>query len=232
MFILLAVIIVVSFTSFLILFVRFKIRSILNKAGFANMNLADVIREARLEDQELPKSLSSMDSVYLTRIKQDFPDLNINELKAKTEKTILDIYNCIENKNSSGLKGKLKSFTDEIINDYKNNNVKYNNFKIHNTVVSKYRNDKGIATIEFGCSYEYILVVDGKSTKVQDRSKLEFIYVIDIDKVSADKSVLGINCPNCGAPVKKLGDLYCIYCGTGLKNIYRHSFTCNNIVRY
>jgi len=41
-----------------------------------------------------------------------------------------------------------------------------------------------------------------------------------------------LNYPNCGSPIKSLGSFECSYCGTGLKNIYRQSFTCNNIVRY
>lgn len=232
MFFLIGVIVLIVFIVSLILYFRYKIRNFLNKAGFSGVNIADVIEEAKIEDQELPKSLSSMDSIYLTNIKKDFPDLNINELKAESERIILDVYNAIEKKNSSGLKGKIKSFTNDLINDYNSKNVKFNNLKFHKTVVSKYSNTNGIATITFGSSFEYYLNIDGKETKVQDRVKTEFIYVIDIDKVSAEKKVLGINCPNCGGPIKSLGDLQCSYCGTGLKNIYRHSFTCNNIVRY
>lgn len=232
MFFLIGVIVLIVFIVSLILYFRYRIKTLLNRIGFSGVNIADVIEEAKIEDQELPKSLSSMDSIYLTNIKKDFPDLNINELKAESEKIILDVYNSIEKKNSNNLKGKIKSFTNDLINDYNLKSVKFNNFKFHKTVISKYSNTNGIATITFGSSFEYYLNIDGKETKVQDRVKTEFIYVIDIDKVSAEKKVLGINCPNCGSPIKSLGDLQCSYCGTGLKNIYRHSFTCNNIVRY
>lgn len=213
-------------------YLKIRARRFLDDAGFAGMSLGEVIQEAKLEDQEVPKSLSSMDSIYLENIKRDFPSININEIKSQAEKIILDSYNAIEKKNSTGLKGKIKSFTDDLINDYKGKDVRFDNFKIHNTVVARYTNDRGVATITFGTSFEYNLVINGKSVKTQDRIKTEFIYVIDMDKVPADLKAFGINCPNCGSPIKNLGEKSCAYCGSAVKEIFGHLFTCNNIVRY
>lgn len=213
-------------------YLKIRTRRFLDDAGFAGMSLGEVIQEAKLEDQEVPKSLSSMDSIYLENIKRDFPSININEIKSQAEKIILDSYNAIEKKNSTGLKGKIKSFTDDLINDYKGKDVRFDNFKIHNTVVARYTNDRGVATITFGTSFEYNLVINGKSVKTQDRIKTEFIYVIDMDKVPADLKAFGINCPNCGSPIKNLGEKSCAYCGSAVKEIFGHLFTCNNIVRY
>ena len=182
MYFLIGVLILVVFIICIVFYLKIKTRKLLNKVGFIGMNLSDIIKEAKIEDQNLPKSLSSMDSIYLTNIKRDFPDLNIDEIKSSAEKTILDIYNSIEKKNSFGLKGKLKSFADDIINDYKYKNVSFDNFKFHNTVISNYSNDRGIATITIGSSYEYLLNTDGKSVKTQDRSKVDFIYIVDVDK--------------------------------------------------
>lgn len=232
MFFLIGVIILIVFVVGLIIYVKVKTRNILDKAGFSGMNLGDIIKEAKLEDQEVPKSLSSMDSIYLSNIREDFPDLNINELKSKAEKIILDSYNAVEDKNSTGLKGNVKSFVEDMINDYTGKNVRFDNFKFHNTVVSKYSNDNGIATITIGSSYEYLFNVDGNSVKTQDRAKVEFIYIVDIDKVPADLKVLGIHCPNCGSPIKSLGEKSCSYCGSAVKEVFGRVFTCNNIVRY
>ena len=213
-------------------YLKIRTRRFLDDAGFAGMSLGEVIQEAKLEDQEVPKSLSSMDSIYLENIKRDFPSININEIKSQAEKIILDSYNAIEKKNSTGLKGKIKSFTDDLINDYKGKDVRFDNFKIHNTVVARYTNDRGVATITFGTSFEYNLVINGKSVKTQDRIKTEFIYVIDMDKVPANLKAFGINCPNCGSPIKSLGEKSCAYCGSAVREVFGHLFTCNNIVRY
>ena len=65
--------------------------------------------------------------------------------------------------------------------------------------------------------------------KVQDRFKLEFIYIIDESKVEESKRVLGLNCPNCGAPIISLGEKVCNYCGTGIKDLVKKTWNLNNI---
>ena len=66
---LIGVIILILFFLIAFLYFHFRIRSILNRLGFGGMNLKEVIEEARLQDQEEPKSLSSMDRIYLDTIK-------------------------------------------------------------------------------------------------------------------------------------------------------------------
>ena len=46
-------------------------------------SISSLIKDARKEDESMPKSLSSLDSLYITKIKEDFTNLNINELKRK-----------------------------------------------------------------------------------------------------------------------------------------------------
>ena len=229
---LIGVIIFIIFCIVVFLYFRFRIRRTLDKVGFQGMNLKQISYEARLEDQEEPKSLSSMDSVYLDSIKKDFPDIHISELKREAEKVILDAYRGVENKDSSAFKGKIKSFVDSMISDYNGKKVSFDNMKIHNTVVSNYKKDGGIATIYFASSYEYYLNVDGKRVKTQDRAKVEFIYVYDMNEVDVDLKALGINCPNCGSPITNLGKKTCSYCGTVVLEFIGRVFTCNDIVRY
>ena len=232
MYFLIGVIVLIIFTVSVYLYIRVKLKRFMDDNSFMGTNILDVVREARLEDQEVPKSLSSMDSIYLEQVRRDFPDLNINELKKEVEKNILDCFNAIEKKSSVSLKGKMKSFVDDLINDYGNKTVKFDNFRFHNTVLSNYSNTHGMVTLTFGSSFEYYLNVDGNSVKTQDRARVEYIYVVDIDEVSADKKVLGLNCPNCGASIKHLKTKTCAYCGTGVVDIVSRVFTFNNIVRY
>ena len=226
------VIALILFSLFVYFFAKGKIRNILDRAGFMGMNLSDVIKEARLEDQEEEKSLSSMDSIYLEQIKKDFPDININELKRKSEKIILDVFNAVEEQDTSNLKGKIKSYADDMINDYKNKSVKFNNFKFHKTVISSYKKDNAIATIYFSSSFQYYLETNSNSIKTQDRAKVEFIYVIDENEIKENVNVLGIHCPNCGSPIKSLGEKKCSYCGSVVKEIIGKVFIPNDIVRY
>ena len=229
---LIGIIVFIVFVLFFYFYIRIRIRTILNQAGFSGMNLKDVIEEARLEDQEMPKSLASMDRIYLKQILKDFPSIHIDELRRKAETIIMNCFQAVSLKDTSSLKGKMKSFSENMINEYSGKDVKFNQFKIHNTVISKYYKNKGVATICFSSSFEYFLDVDGKSSKTQDRARVEFIYVIDETKVSHEVSVLGIHCPNCGSPITNLGEKQCSYCGSAVLEIISKVFTCNNIERY
>ena len=229
---LIGVIILIVFCVVVYFYFKIRIRRTLDNFGFQGMNLKDIIQEAKLEDQEVPKSLSSMDCIYLEQIKKDFPNININELKRESEKVLLDCFNSIEKKDPSKFKGKIRSFVESMIQDNKDSDVSYDDFKIHNTVLSSYKKEGGIATIYFASSFQYILKKNGKSVKTQDRVKTEFIYVYDVKEVEEDKKVLGIHCPNCGSPITSLGDKNCSYCGTLVLELIGRVFTCNDIVRY
>ena len=232
MYFLIGVLIAIAFVVLAYFYLRMRIRRLLDRFGFADMNLKQIIDEAKLEDQDVPKSLSSMDRVYLEQIKKDFPSIHINELKREAEKMILDCFQAVEKKDSSMFHGKIKSFVDSMISDYRDKFVSFQSIKIHNTVVSNYKKEGGIATIYFASSFEYTLNVDGKCVKTQDRCRTEFIYVYDMNEVDADKKVLGIHCPNCGSPITTLGEKRCSYCGQLIIEFIGKVFVCNDIVRY
>lgn len=204
----------------------------MSKYGISSIK--EIIEKTEWENEDLPKSLSSMDSVYLERIKEDFKDININELKRMSEKVILDCLEAIEKKDSSKIKNeKVKAYVDSRINDLKGDSVTYNSIKFHKTVVSKYENSKGIATIYFSSSLEYYIRQGEKiKRKVQDRYKTEMIYIIDASEVPENKKSLGLNCPNCGSPIKSLKTNKCAYCGTINLDIVKRIWTCNDIVNY
>ena len=225
MYFLIGVIILIVFIIITYIYIKLKIRGVLDKAGFAGMRLKDIIEEARLEEQENPKSLGSMDRIYLKQIQRDFPDINISQLKRKAEEILTE---CINYKDNSNLKltGKMKSFVDSIIGK------SIHNFRIHNTVISNYQKMNGTASIYFSTAFEYYLDNKGKSVKTQDRVRTEFVYVIDEGKVDKNIDVLGIHCPNCGSPITTLGDKKCSYCGSAVTEVIPKVFHCIDIVRY
>ena len=57
-------------------------------------------------------------------------------------------------------------------------------------------------------------------------------HMIDEEKISPEENVLGIHCPNCGSPIKTLGEKQCSYCGSAVMEIVGRVFVCNDIVRY
>ncbi|MCD8025431.1 MAG: zinc-ribbon domain-containing protein, partial [Clostridiales bacterium] len=38
-------------------------------------------------------------------------------------------------------------------------------------------------------------------------------------KVDTNGESVGVNCPNCGAPIKNLGKKFCEYCGTAVTEV-------------
>ena len=223
---LIGVIIFILFIIFCYFYIKRKI------VNYFGSNIKDIINNAKIEDEELPKSLSSMDSIYMEQIKKDFPNLNINELKRLCEKEILNIFNAIENQDDNLVKGKMKSLVNSKINDNKNSSVSYDDIKFHKTVVSKYENKSGVATITFGSSFQYIQRDNGNIKKVQDRARIEYIYVIDANKVESSKKALGLNCPNCGAPITSLGEKSCRYCSSSVVDLVKRVWTINDVSFY
>lgn len=214
-----------------VLFIIFRKDLLLIFSAIAG--LVELIKNERLKDQEEPKSLSSMDSVYLKQIQKDFPDININELKREAEKVLLDCYNAVEGREIDyGYTGKIRSFIDTMKNDYVGKTVHFDDLRIHKTVITDYKKDGVVATIHFGCSFEYFLVVDGESIKTQDRAKIEFIYIIDDNEVAPELKSLNLHCPNCNSPITDLGEKKCSYCGARVVELIKRVFVCNDIVRY
>ena len=85
----------------------------------------------------------------------------------------------------------------------------------------------------FQTSLEYYLCFNGKrSKKVQDRYRVEFIYIIDSKKVHKSVKAFGLNCPNCGAPVTDIGVKVCKYCGSGTVEIVKKVWVLSNIESY
>ena len=123
----------------------------------------------------------------------------------------------------------LKSQLKEIIADYKSSkiNVKYDDIKFNAFAIKKYNKKDGVATITVQTSLEYYYrlekgnkVIENYSDyKKQTRYTVEFIYVYDITQVKEYTRVIGIHCPNCGAPLTKLGNKTCDYCHTGLEDL-------------
>ena len=219
----------------LYLLIRYKVRNFLLEY-FGTTSLKDAIEKSKIEEEETPKSISSMENMYLSRIETDFPDLNLNELKSDAEKNIRNVLHSIETKDLSDLKNKndrVYSFVKNRIEDLKDKKVIIDNINFHKTALNKYEKDSGKATITLVSSLEYYYKYDNeRGRKIQTRYKTEFIYIIDYLKLPSNIKALGINCPNCGAPVKSLGNKHCDYCGTGIIEVTKKVWIINNIKEY
>ncbi|HPF83539.1 MAG TPA: hypothetical protein PLV83_05200 [Bacilli bacterium] len=201
---------------------------------FGTSDLKKAIELSEIENQNTPKSLSGMENVSLPLVERDFPTLNINELKSRAESSIINYLNMLEKKEYSNIEyasENVKNYIISQINDLsETDNVKYDSINIHRTILQKYEKKDNIATLYFQTGLEYMCNKNGgKIKKVQDRFETEFIYIIDADKVNIKTKGIGLNCPNCGAPIKNIGNKCCDYCGSGVVDIVKRTWYLNNI---
>ncbi len=227
---LIGIIILIGFLIFAYFYVVFKLKKI-TKEYFNTTDLKKALELSKINDEDTPKSLGSLDSIYLSKFQKDFPDMNLNELKRLSESFILEIFDSIENKNIDKLHNKnekIMAFINSKIDDYKNIKVKFTKLKIHNTVLNKYEVHEGFASLYLATAFEYY----ENNKKIQNRMKFEYIYIIDPKKVKENLKVLGLNCPNCGAPITSLEHKKCSYCNSGIIDFIKKSFVLNDIIEY
>lgn len=207
-----------------ILYVIYKVKKFLRE-NFNSDSLKEIIKETELEEETRMKTLYGMESVYIPILEKDFKELNINELKSIAEENIINCFRCINKKSTKDFKSssqKVITWVNEKISSLKENDT-YSDVKIHKTVLNKYEKNNVIATIIFQTAFEYKI----NDKKKQARMQTEFIYIIDSDNIKS--KAIGLNCPNCGAPIKSLGDKKCEFCGTGVIDIVKRVWTLNNM---
>lgn len=233
LFIFLAIILgVIIFLTILVFIIKNKIKIILNKFGFNNFShLSEEIKRGEILERTTPKHTPGMTKLLIPKIVKDFPNFNEKELFNKVETSLLLIFSSLENKKLSNseelilIKEKLK----EKINDMKESNIseKYYDVKFHNHALKYYKNDSSALNITISTSLEYFyekkkndkVLIDYTKYKKQTLYTVDFIYVYNPEKISKNQNLIGINCPNCGAPVKELGNKICRYCSSGLEDI-------------
>ena len=179
--------------------IRRRTRRFLNSAEVCL--LRELVRSAQageLQQEDQPKSLSGMTSIYLPQILRDFPEFNWEEQQAAVEAKV-KLFLEAQNVETAGA------------------------VRIHRTVISRYQKYGGTASIlcetaENGhvCGGVYRKQEPQKMTQVHKKQTVcaaELLYVYDPGLSGAAASVI---CPNCGAPVEKLGVKQCRYCGSVL----------------
>lgn len=234
---LIILLIIFSVLFFCVILIFFKVRNKLSefsKTAFGTEDIIKGIKNQELETISEAKTLTGMEKLDLPRLMNDFKDLNINELKRESEKKIVKCLNAIETKDIKNIKEEiLKVWINSRLEDLKDNNVSYDEIKFHNTILNRYEKNDAIATIKIHTALEYIYSKNNKSPqKVQTRFELEYIYIIDEDKISSQVKGIGLNCPNCGAPIKNLGSKSCSYCGSGVIDIVKRTWVLNNIKEF
>ena len=154
-----------------ILYIKTTISNFLEKY-FGTRDLKEAIEKSEIENENTPKSLSSMETLSLSSLKKDFPELNINEIKSMAENTITNYLRSISKKKIDDIKNyndNIKNMVLAKIEDLGDNKVSYEDIKYHKTVINRYEKSKSIATLYMASALEYYKKDNKGRKKIQDR---------------------------------------------------------------
>ena len=205
--------------------IRNKIRNFSSMA-FGTTDILQGLQSVERESEITPKSVSAATSLYLPSIMREFPDFHYDEMKRRAENVLTSWLRSLQELDASLLTEGTSELHDKLrlnIDTLRDagTRVHYRNPKIHRTEISSYRKAKGRCCIVFQTAVQYNFwsekggqIAEGDKEKLrQSKYDVELIYIQDRDLVenTAD-SGLAMNCPNCGAPLPKLGAKICAYC--------------------
>lgn len=214
-----------------------------SRAVFGTENILEGAEKMKQEYATTPKSVSAMTSLLLPKISSDFPDFHYDEMKERTENVLTQYLRAITEKNAGILtegNTELKQQLDNHIQMLSSKDLweHFDQIKIHRTEINQYRKTAGRCIITFQSSLEcYHYVTDSSSIKegskdykYQTKYNTDLIYIQDRNLVENElDNALGVNCPNCGAPLTSLGAKFCEYCGTPVIEINIHAWSFSNI---
>lgn len=205
-----------------------------SRMAFGTPDLKKGLEQVEKEYEVSPKSVSTMTNLYLPRITKDFPDFSYPEMKERAQNCLTSYLLGLHHFDPGMLKegnAQLKSKLEHDISILKNADKRehFDNIRIHQTEIAGYakRSGKCIVTFQTSIQYNYYVtnpegeVIQGKKdTLFQSKYEEDLIYIQDASLIDTKyEAAMGLNCPNCGAPIVGLGKKFCEYCGTGIVEV-------------
>lgn len=195
--------------------------------SFGRTSVFDAMEAARELEKDTPASIAAMTSIYLPKIMKDFPELNYEEMKNTSETILKSFFQCI-NKGELD-KGKisgenLREIVRQRIDSNKALGKKevFREIKIHRTEIRDYVSKGSFCRITLQSAVEYKYSeneIVSPTEKCQTKWNQEWLYIQDPDKLPNSIKAsdgFGLVCPNCGGPVKSIGQRACEYCGSAI----------------
>lgn len=224
--------------------VRRKIRMV-SRLAFGTDSLIEGIKSQEDRLATTPKSVTGMTSLCLPQIQRDFPEFSLAEFVQKSENLLRASLAAVEMQDIAQLKqasGDLQSQIQLRIQDDRRRGIRehFQRMKVHQTEIARYQKKEGccVITLQSAVEYEYWedALEEGKGPKElaqrrmkQTRYDMELMYVQDVSRLQPGQTATAAVCPQCGAPVSRLGSKYCEYCGSGIETINSRVWSLNRI---
>jgi len=215
-----------------------------SREAFGTSDIMEGFRQAEQEYASTPKSVSAMTSLYLPKIKRDFPEFQYDEMKVRAENALTSYLLGVDKMSPGMLKEGNQELQDKLemrieMLRAEGHREHFGSIKLHRTEISDYKKRNGRCIITFQTALQYYHTLEDESGKMLDgRSDLltqakyntDVIYIQDRELVEDERDLsLGLNCPNCGAPISGTGSKVCEYCGTPIVELNIYAWTFSNI---
>lgn len=215
----------------------------LSQAAFGTRNLAQGLQQQAELLETTPKSVSGMTKIFLPQIEKDFPEFNWAEFRHKTENMLTAFLTAVDRGNSELLEDSSGELRQQLIlrlEDGKARGIRerYRNIKVHQTEIAGYRKQNGTCVITMQSAvgyYHYEETLQGemrsgdKERMEQTKYNTELVYIQDVDKAGDQTTGTGVTCPNCGAPVTRLGSKVCEYCKSAIREVSMRVWALNRL---
>lgn len=222
--------------------VRDKIR-MFSRLAWGTNSVSEGVQKMRVEYATTPKSVSAMTSLYLPKITTDFPEFKYDEMKKRAENVLVYYLLAIDRQKPEMLTDANRQLKEKLqaeIEMQKSSGKKesFSQIDIHRTEICSYQKRKGRCIITFQSAVQYKYDVKNQEGSAESRNYLpkQAKYDIDLIYVQDEKFVederdygLGLNCPNCGAPLSALGAKVCEYCGSPVIELNIHVWTFSDV---
>ena len=199
-----------------------------SRSMFGNDDLLANLKNTEQEYMQTPKSVSDGHSIYTPKLARDFPEFNVDEMKARAENCLKEYLMALDTGDASMLQDGNEELKEALflrLNDLNLREIKehYEGIKIHNTVLNTYNKFPGRCVVRFQSAVQYKFwaeqegkVIKGsKDSLVQTRYSMDLCYIQDSDKIENIAAAgHALNCPNCGGAISSLGIKVCPYCGS------------------
>ena len=206
-----------------------KVKSMVPKEYRDEVTIRHAFKEGKeiaQEERSRAKNASGITNLLVPQIRKDFSDFNETQFFELVERNLRTIFNIIEKKDISLLTNDLEplrgNLTEKVRDLLENDiSITYDDVVFHKHALRSYTKDHGVATLVISSSLEYYYYykkgdkyIEKKDYKKQTRYLSTLAYIYDKEKAKTSYSVIGLNCPNCGAPLDGFQQTKCKFCGT------------------
>lgn len=228
------------------LFIRKAKRAVesFSRDAFGTSDIRQGLKQVEQEYSATPKSVSAMTSLYLPKIKRDFPEFHYDEMKVRAENVLTSYLLAVDGMSAGILKEGNQELRDKLEMRIRmlqgaGEREHFRSIKLHRTEITDYKKRNGRCIITFQTSLQYFYtrkdengrILDGREDlTTQSKYNTDVIYIQDREMVADERDLsLGLNCPNCGAPISGTGSKVCEYCGTPVVELNIYAWTFSNV---